>query len=149
VLERTFWCTLGWVCLYFLQKYTVNWLDNIARVQKYSQLRKWANLWRNTFYECLNMGRGLSARTHFDDWARFACTFLQNYTVKWLDNTYSNSQSPSEEQKSIERMGKNMKEHFFIKVFEHWTWFKCYNTLWWLGWVCLYFSPKLYRKMTW
>jgi len=25
------------------------------------------------------MGRGLSAIKHFDDWARFACTFLQNY----------------------------------------------------------------------
>jgi len=57
------------------------------------------------------MGRVLSAITHFDDWAGFACTFLQNNTVKWLDNTNSNSQHRSE-QESIEKMSKPMKEHF-------------------------------------
>jgi len=74
------------------------------------------------------MGRGLSGRTHFNDWAEFACTFLQNYTVKWLNNTYSNSQGPSV-QKSLERMSKPMKE-YFLWVFEHGAWFKCYNALW-------------------
>jgi len=49
--------------------------------------------------------------THLDDCAGFACTFLQNYTVEWLDNTYSNSQGPSE-QESVEKMSKPMKEQF-------------------------------------
>jgi len=29
------------------------------------------------------MGRGLSAIMHFDNWAGFACTFLQNYKMIW------------------------------------------------------------------
>jgi len=57
------------------------------------------------------MGCGSSGRTHFDNWSEFACTFLQNHTVKWLDNTYSNSQGPFE-QESVEKMSKPMKEHF-------------------------------------
>jgi len=87
----------------------------------------------------LNMGLGLSARMHFDDCAEFACSFLQNYTVKWLDNTNINSQGPSE-QESVEKMSKPKN-----------TFYECLNMgcglMIGLDW--LYFSPKLYSKITW
>ncbi len=41
------------------------------------------------------MGHSACARTHFDVLGEFAFSFLQNYTVKWLDNEDSDSQGHS------------------------------------------------------
>jgi len=71
------------------------------------------------FFECLNMGHGVSARMHFSVWGEFAFHFLQNYTVKWLENKYSNRQAHTE-QEYIDRMSKPVKEHF-VWVFEYYS----------------------------
>ncbi len=42
------------------------------------------------------MGHSASAKTHFDVVGDLAFLFLQNYTVKCLDNEYSDSQCHSE-----------------------------------------------------
>ncbi len=49
------------------------------------------------------MGHSASAKTHFDVVGDSAFIFLQNYTVKCLDNEYSDSQGHSV-YISIERM---------------------------------------------
>ncbi len=48
---------------------------------------------------------------HLDGWGEFAFHFLQNYTVKILENSYSNSQGDCE-QESSERTSKPIKEIF-------------------------------------
>ncbi len=42
------------------------------------------------------MGHSASAKTHFDVVGEFAFILLQNYTVKCLDNAYSDNQGHSE-----------------------------------------------------
>ncbi len=42
------------------------------------------------------MGNSACAETHFDVLCDFAFRFFQNYTVKWLENEYSDSQCHSE-----------------------------------------------------
>ncbi len=42
------------------------------------------------------MGNSACAKTHFDVLGDFAFSFLQNYTVKCLDNENSDSQGHSE-----------------------------------------------------
>jgi len=82
VPERTLMIGLGLPAL-FLQNYTVKWLDNTyINSQGPSEQESVERISKPIKEHFLNMGRGLSGRTHFDDWARFACTFLQNYTVK-------------------------------------------------------------------
>ncbi len=49
------------------------------------------------------MGHSASARTHFDVLGDFAFSFLQNYTVKCLDNEDSDGQGHSK-YISIDRM---------------------------------------------
>ncbi len=45
------------------------------------------------FYECLKMGHGVKELIHLDAClSEFAFHFLQNYTVKIFDSSYSNSQ---------------------------------------------------------
>ncbi len=46
----------------------------------------------------MSVGKGdsASAKTHFVVWGDFACSFLQNYKVKCLENGYSDSQGHSE-----------------------------------------------------
>ncbi len=57
------------------------------------------------------MGNGASGRMHFYSWGEFAINFLQNYTVKLVQNYYSNSQHDCKEE-SIDRMSKPIKERF-------------------------------------
>ncbi len=56
------------------------------------------------------MGNVATARMHFF-WSEFAIYFLQNHTVKRLENSYSNSQGDCE-QESTERTSKPIKERF-------------------------------------
>ncbi len=54
------------------------------------------------------MGNDTSARKYVYFWGEFAMKFHQNYTVKWLENEYSNSQG-LREQEYIERTNKPIK----------------------------------------